>query len=239
VCDRNIEVLSKLQMKIKYLTRKGMTIIVILLFVHKIQAQEKFIPETTIGIKQGINISKVFFNPPIDQKITTGYSGGIIFKHISQENLGIQIELNFFQQGWTEKLDTTDSYFRRLNQINLSFMTHIELGKEETKFLINLGPTLSYLISEKESIKLINPKDAQTYYGEKINNILEFGLCFGFGFVKTTPIGSFQFESRFNQNLSDIFRTVSDPTTSSSKIQSVELSISYLIKLKKTNRSNY
>jgi len=226
-------------MKRKHLTRNVITIIVIFLFVQRIHAQEKFTSETTIGIKQGVNVSKVFFNPVIDQKITTGYSGGIIFKHISQKSLGIQIELNFLQQGWTEKLDTTNSYFRRLNQINLPFMTHIELGKGDTKFLINLGPALSYLISEKERIKLINPTDAQTYYGKKIDTILELGLCFGLGFVKTTPIGSFQFESRFNQNLSDIFRNVADLKISSDKIQSVELSISYLLDLKKTNRSNY
>ncbi len=221
-------------MKRKYLTRNLITIIVILFFVHRVQAQEKFTSETTIGIKQGVNISKVFFNPVINQKITTGYSGGIIFKHISQESLGIQMELNFSQQGWTEKLDTTNSYLRRLNQINLPFMTHVELGKGDAKFLINLGPTLSYLISENERIKLVNPKDARVYYGKKIDNILELGVCFGFGFVTTTSIGSFQFETRFNQNLSDIFKNISDLNITSAKIQSVELSISYLIELKKT-----
>ncbi len=221
-------------MKRKYIIRI-VIIFIAILFIHRIQAQEMFTTESAIGIKQGVNISKVFFTPLIDQNMTNGYSGGIIFKHISERSLGIQMELNFLQQGWTEKLDTTESYLRRLNQINFPFMTHVELGKGSTKFLLNLGPSLSYLISEKESIKLIVPKDARVYYGKKIDNTLEFGLCLGIGLVKNTPIGSFQFESRLYQNLSDIFKDLSDLAISSAKIQSIELSISYLIQLKRTD----
>ena len=219
--------------------RKGFTIIIILLSCFRIQAQENFQPETTIGIRQGINVSRVNFNPAISQNITTGYLGGLVFKHISQESLGIQIELNFSQQGWTETMDSTYSYFRRLNYINLPLMTHIVLGTTKTNFFINLGPSLTYLISEKENLKLDITKDEQIYYRKKIDNRLEYGLCVGLGLVKTTSIGSFQIECRLNQSLTDIFKQASEPSILSSKMQTVELSISYLIDFRKGTQFIY
>ena len=219
--------------------RKGFTIFILLLSCFRIQAQENFKPETTIGIRQGINVSRVNFNPAISQNITTGYLGGLVFKHISQESLGIQIELNFSQQGWNETMDSTFSYFRRLNSINLPLMTHIVLGTAKTNFFINLGPSLTYLISEKENLKLDITKDEQIYYRKKIDNRLEYGLCAGLGLVKTTPIGSFQIECRFNQSLTDIFKQASEPSVLSSKMQTVELSISYLIDFRKGTQFIY
>ena len=219
--------------------RKGFTLFIILLSCFRIQAQENFKPETTIGIRQGINVSRVNFNPTISQNITTGYLGGLVFKHISQESLGIQIELNFSQQGWNETMDSTFSYFRRLNYINLPLMTHIVLGTAKTNFFINLGPSLTYLISEKENLKLDITKDEQIYYRKKIDNRLEYGLCVGLGLVKTTPIGSFQIEGRLNQSLTDIFKQSSEPSILSSKMQTVELSISYLIDFRKGTQFNY
>jgi len=215
--------------------RKRLTIILIF-FSLKIQAQEPFIPETFIGIKQGINGSRVNFKPTIDQNITFGYLGGLIFKHISEKNAGIQIELNYSQQGWTEKLDSTNSYFKQLNNINLPFMSHFEIGKGKTKILINFGPTLSYLLSEKENIKIDSVQDERIYYGKLVDNRFEYGLSFGIGIVKNTKIGSFQIEGRFNQSLVDIFKQTTEPSISSSKIQTVELSISYLIDFKKPTK---
>ena len=219
--------------------RKGFTIFILLLSCFRIQAQENFKPETTIGIRQGINVSRVNFNPAISQNITTGYLGGLVFKHISQESLGIQIELNFSQQGWNETMDSTFSYFRRLNSINLPLMTHIVLGTAKTNFFINLGPSLTYLISEKENLKLDITKDEQIYYRKKIDNRLEYGLCVGLGLVKPTSIGSFQIECRLNQSLTDIFKQASEPSILSSKMQTVELSISYLIDFRKGTQFIY
>ena len=219
--------------------RNKFTIFIILLSCYRIQAQENFKPETKIGIRQGINVSRVNFNPTISQNITTGYLGGLVFKHISQESLGIQIEINFSQQGWNETMDSTFSYFRRLNSINLPLMTHIVLGTAKTNFFINLGPSLTYLISEKENLKLDITKDEQIYYRKKIDNRLEYGLCVGLGLVKTTPIGSFQIEGRLNQSLTDIFKQATEPSILSSKMQTVELSISYLIDFRKGTQFIY
>lgn len=213
--------------------KKELVVLIILLSSLGIQAQVVFIPQPTIGIKGGVNFSKVNFDPVVEQDITIGYTGGLVFKYFAQKNLGIQIELNYSQQGWTEKLDSTNIYSRQLNCITLPFMTHVELGKGSTKYLLNVGPTVSYVLSEKETIQLIDTSFSKTYYGSNTLNKSKFGICVGMGLVKTTSIGSFQAEIRYNHSLSDIFNNLTELSIRSCKQQTLEVTISYLIDVNK------
>ncbi len=93
-------------------------------------------PEIYFGTTQGISASMINFSPSVNQGMLLGYNGGLIFRHITEKNVGLQVELNFFQHGWKE----TDSiYSRRLNYIELPFMTHIYFGNK-SRFFFNIGP---------------------------------------------------------------------------------------------------
>lgn len=224
---------ARLLMKRNYTVKKELVIILILLSSLGIKAQEIFVPKTTIGIKQGVNFSRVNFDPVVEQTISLGYTGGLVFKHFAQKNLGIQIEINYSQQGWTEKGDSTHSYSRQLNAITIPFMTHVELGKGNTKFLMNVGPNISYLISEKENIQLTDTSYTSNYYGNNSVNKSQFGLTVGMGLVKTTPIGLFQIEFRYNHSLSDIFKNTAELSILACKQQTLEINFSYLIDFNK------
>jgi hypothetical protein len=217
--------------------KKKFVIVIILLSSLGIQAQELFIPQATLGIKQGLAFSKVSFDPVVDQSIIIGYTGGLIFKYFAQKSLGIQIELNYSQQGWTEKLGSPNIYSRRINCVTLPFMTHVELGKGSTKYLLNVGPTVSYVISEKETIQLNETASTKTYYGSNTLNKSKFGICVGMGMVKKTSIGSFQAELRYSHNLSDIFTNNHELSLRSCKQQTLEVTISYLIEFKKSPKN--
>lgn len=194
-----------------------------------VYSQNRFEPETHFGIKLGGNISALLSDPIISQKINTGSTSGVVFKHISQKSLGIQIELNYKQLGWNENLDSTNTYKRRLNFIELPFMTHVNLGNQKTRFVINLGPYISYLLSDNEKINLLDGIEEKEYYGEKIDNKAGFGLCLGLGISRNTSIGLFQMESRISSSLTDNFKSKSDSPFSSSKNLNAELSLSYMI----------
>jgi hypothetical protein len=197
-----------------------------------VYSQNRFEPETHFGIKLGGNISALLSDPTISQKINTGLTSGVVFKHISQKSLGIQIELNYKQSGWNENLDSTNTYKRRLNFIELPFMTHVNLGNQKTRFVINVGPYISYLLSEKEKINLLDGIEEKEYYRKKIDNKAGFGLCLGLGISRNTSIGLFQLESRISSSLTDNFKSKSDSPFSSSKNLNAELSLSYMIDYK-------
>lgn len=204
-------------------------IIVLCLSSPLAKTQSVFIPETNFGIKLGGNLSMVSFDPRVEQDLYFGFVGGLVFKHVSQKSLGIQVELNYLQAGWSENLESTNYYSRRLNYVQLPTMMHIIFGKGNTRFLLNLGSYFSYLVSDIETIDLIAGEEEQIYYGKDIENQVEFGLCFGLGLSKNTSIGLFQIESRINYGLSSFFDYTSDTPFDNSSSQTAELSLSYLM----------
>ena len=213
--------------------KKVILVLIIILSVNNsiyIKAQDKFIPETTIGIKLGANFSKIIFDTLISQSLLQGFNGGVVFEFISEPHLGIQLELNYSQKGWSENLDSSNIYRRKLNYLEFPFMTRIEIGNGNTKFTINLGAYFSYLIYETQTMKIINKNEIRNYYNNKIDNNFEYGLCFGLGLMRKTSIGNFELEFRFNQGLSNIFDS-NRYSISTSQNQVISVSLFYLIKL--------
>lgn len=208
---------------------------VLLAFALTAQAQDEptpkieFKPEMSVGVKAGASLSQVGFTPTVRQKLTNGYTAGVIFKYLSVPSLGIQAEVNYIQKGWTESLEPTSTYSRRLNYLEVPFMTHIEIGKKSSRFILHLGPKASFLISESEEIDLQNGEEAPEYYGTGIDYKFDIGLCLGVGYGFRTSIGTFQLESRFGYSLSDILND--ERSFSSSKNQGGEVTLSYLFNL--------
>ena len=108
-------------------------------------------------------------------------------------------------------------------------MTHIIFGKRKTRFLINLGSYLSYLVSDLETIDLIAGEEEQVYYGQDIENKVDFGFCFGLGLSRNTSIGLFQIESRINYGLSSFFDYTDNTPFDKSSSQAAEVTLSYLM----------
>jgi hypothetical protein len=209
--------------------RNTIIFITILLYSLTGYTQKIFEPETFFGVKAGGNISGILTDPSVDQKIYNGLTGGIVFRHISEKNLGIQIELNYKQSGWNESLDSTNIYKRGLDFIELPFMTHINFGSQKTRLAANFGPYISYLLSEEEQIGLIEGFEERSYYGQKTNNRAGFGLCLGFGIARRTSIGLFQLESRISSSLTNSFSNTRESYFSSSQILNGELSLFYML----------
>lgn len=198
-------------------------------------SQRAFIPESNLGVKIGANIAMVSFNPSVNQNLFLGVLGGLSFKHIEQKSLGILLELNYLQAGWDENLDSTNVYSRRLNYIQIPFMTHVNIGQGKVRFVFNVGPYFSFLLNDKEQSYLIQEFQPQEYYYRKIDNRFGYGLCLGVGFSLHTSIGIFQLEGRFNQSLTNLFRSSSDFLYNSSLNQTADISLSYFINVNNFN----
>lgn len=194
-----------------------------------VHAQNEFKPLTSIGLKAGANTSGIFSDPIIYLEINPGLTAGVVFQHLSQKSLGVQIELNYSQMGWKENLDTTNFYRRRLNVFQLPAMTHVRIGKGNTKAIINFGPYLSYLLSESEKIELLEGVSEQDYYRKPLSNSVELGLCFGIGVTQKTDVGLFQLETRVTYALSNSFKPDDGFSLSASNSISGELTLAYLI----------
>ena len=193
-----------------------------------ISAQDRLIqPELYLGANFGITESEVIFNPAINQSFLRGYNGGLVFRYIAEKNVGMQAELNFSQRGWTE---SSGLYSRQLNYLELPFMTHIFIGKKN-RFFINIGPKISYLLSEKVLINnVIGSTEVQQT--TKIQNPFDDGLCGGLGFLFTIGGHILQLDTRAYYSLSNIYSNKKTDYFSNSNNFNVSINLAWLLKVK-------
>ena len=68
-----------------------------------VSAQNNFQKELSWGLNGGISISSVnFINPGVRQNSLLRGVGGVSLRYISENNFGIQCEINYSQRGWQE-----------------------------------------------------------------------------------------------------------------------------------------
>jgi hypothetical protein len=192
--------------------------------------QAQFIPQAAVGIKGGMSFSRYAFSPTQTQDLTMGYTGGLVYKYISQPSLGVQLELNYVQRGWIERIDSTQTYRRDLDFIEIPFMTHVAIGKKNTAFMANFGPSVAYLVSDGDSIKSISDVEGNNYFNKEIENPFQFGLVLGLGVIQKTKLGIFQIEGRMTQSLSNIIS--SRQGLLSAKNTNVTVTVSCLVNFK-------
>ena len=210
-------------------------ILVILLFssINKSYAQDKFVPETYAGIRVSYGVSRVGFDPVVDQQFYPGLGYGIALSHISQKNLGIYTEINFAQAGWKTTSDSTGNYSRRLNYLQIPLLTQFNIGNRKSKVLIHIGPCISFLLSESESIDTLSGAYNKPFIGMSVKNTVDYGLCADLGYIQQTGIGAFQLVARYNQSLGSIFESSGNADYRFSMNSILEIGIGYFIEPRK------
>lgn len=205
-------------------------IITILLsaFTISVFAQDRLIkPEIYVGANFGITESMIMFNPSVPQGLLMGYNGGIVFRYIAEKNVGMQAELNFSQRGWKE---TSGLYTRQLNYIELPFMTHIYIGKKN-RFFINLGPKISYLISQSTLLNQTS-NSAEIQQTTPVQNPFDYGLCGGMGILFNVKGIILQLDSRVYYSLSDVYSNSKKDYFSNSNNLNLAVNIAWLFEIK-------
>jgi Outer membrane protein beta-barrel domain len=208
--------------------KHSILIFLILVSGFEIYAQDRLInPEVYLGANFGLTESRIMFNPSVGQGMLMGYNGGLVFRYIAEKNAGVQLELNYSQRGWTE---SSGLYAKQLNYLELPFMTHIYMGKKN-RFFINIGPKISYLLSEKELLTLTSGSTAV----EQISNLqnrFDYGLCGGIGLLFSLGKNVIQLDSRVNYSLNDIYSNKKSDYFSNSNNFNISVNLAWMLKVK-------
>lgn len=202
-------------------------IFLFLAFSSSLLAQQRLDkPEMYIGGNFGVTESMVAFNPSVSQGFLLGYNGGIIFRYVGDKYAGVQAELNFSQRGWTEK---SGLYARQLNYVELPFLTHFYLGKKGRIFF-NIGPKISYLLSEKVLTK--GTTNIDTQHITLIQNPFDYGLCGGLGFLFNIKGTVYQLDTRAYYALSDVFSNDKRDYFATSNNLNVSVNLAWMLQIK-------
>ncbi len=180
-------------------------------------------PEYAIGVRGGTSWSFAMFNPSIPQAtLPLTFHAGTQFRMISEKYFGIKLELNYTQKGFKDS-----EGHRKLDYIELPFMTHITFGQKLFRFFIDLGPEISYLIKDtpiySNSLQHTTP----------IKNKFDYGLVGGLGFEFNTKYGIYTIDTRYHFGLNNIFGNSATEYFKTSTNQNITLSLTYLFPINK------
>ncbi|GHV05793.1 hypothetical protein FACS189416_5830 [Bacteroidia bacterium] len=204
------------------------------------QGQGEFKKELSVGGSFGMGYSSVTFVPKVQEQQLLGAQIGATVRWITEKNLGLIAEINLSQQGWSELFEDPQYYYkRRLNFVDIPFMTHIYFGNNRIRAFLNLGPKIGFLLSESTSENVIDspPQQTSTYQTAQwtmpVEKNFAWGICGGPGIEFRTGIGSFQIEGRYYYGLGDIFGNRKADHFPQSSSQLYFAKITYLIPIMK------
>lgn len=196
-----------------------------------VSGQDYFHPEVSWGVNGGMNFSKISFLPAIKQNSLNGIVGGVTFRYVTEKYFGLQVEANLSQRGWTEAFDDPAlSYTRTLNYLEIPFLTHLTFGGQKFRFIVNLGPKISFLLGDSE--KGVFTPTTNPEHNKLVDNRFDYGICGGAGFEIPTKIGCFLIEGRYNYGLGDVFNNSKKDYFARSSNQVSSVHLTYLFRLK-------
>jgi len=215
--------------------------------ISKAQIIETTPYEYAIGASSGATFSSITFSPRVPQNNRVGLTAGLTGRMAMGKNVGLQVELNYAQQGWDEKFILADptgeeapeqpnyKYNRLLNYIQLPFYTHIQFGGKNTKVFVNAGPQIGYLLSEStnENLNGAQPGRVHMQHDMAVQKKFEWGISGGLGLEMRTGIGCFSLEGRYLYSLGDIYNTRREDPFSKASGQTIIVKLTYLTILKR------
>jgi hypothetical protein len=191
--------------------------------------------EFSAGASGGATFSSVTFNPRVSQGTLRGLTFGLTGRMTMGENVGLQLELNYAQQGWSEEYELAPEYrySRRMDYLQLPFYTHVQFGGKSVKGFVNAGPQIGYLLSEStsESREVETPGGVSAQRGMPAENRLEWGISGGAGIEVRTGIGYFLLEGRYSYSFGDIYGTKRRDYFAKASSQVILAKITYLMPL--------
>jgi hypothetical protein len=148
------------------------------------------------------------------------------------ENTGLQLELNYAQQGWNEEYETAPEYrySRRMDYLQAPFYTHVQFGGKNVKGFINAGPQIGYLLSESTTENdAEKPGGINAQHDMPVENKLEWGISGGAGIEIRSGIGYFLLEGRYYYSFGDIYSTKRKDYFSKASCQVFSAKITWLM----------
>lgn len=219
--------------------------IIALSFSFYIHAQTHYSSQVSIGVKGGIDFSKIFFNPHVNQKMALGTNIGFTFRYVEEKHFGLIAELNFEQRGWKENFKNLPySYRRILNYIQIPVLAHIFFGSQHTRFFFNVGPEVGFFIGESASSNF-NAENIASIPGFPLHNrvndqlllptnhTVDYGISAGIGTeISIEKKHAISIESRFYYGLGNVLKSGRTEKFSASNSMSIMVSAGYWFRLK-------
>jgi hypothetical protein len=195
--------------------------------------------EMYAGLHGGFLASSMNWKPAMNTTaMLFGGNGGVVFRYNNLKYCGIQVELNYMQRGWKEKISasvsatgTSGTHYRRLDCIELPVLMHLYVGNEHWRGFLNAGPQIGYClhdVSAGAQNKNVTAQYEPVYYP------FDWGIAVGLGlYYRHRKAGVFQLEGRFNYSFSDVFDHSREAYFSQPHALNISANVGYFWEIKK------
>lgn len=220
----------------------SLLIVALVLCVGKMSAQTHYSANIALGVKGGVNFSRVEFTPTVSQSMVAGGNAGIAFRYIEENHFGFILEANWEQRGWKEDFDDAPfNYERTLNYIQIPFLAHIYFGRRG-KFFINAGPSVSFFLGEstKSNFDYANVSSVSNFpvhttyqYGMPVHQKVDYGISGGIGGeFSINRRNSIYLDARFYFGLGNVLKSGRAETLRGSNPMTISISAGYWFRVK-------
>lgn len=159
-------------------------------------AQDSTAKKSNAGIKGGYNLAAVSFDGDGETGQRHGFHIGFYGESFVSENLALQLELLYSQQGY-EISDDSGTFTQKLNYINLPIMFK---AYPDDNFFLEVGPQIGLAISHKETYD--SGFDIFDTSQEFDPDNFDWGMNFGGGFKTASGV---TLGVRYHLGLGDIY----------------------------------
>ena len=206
-------------------------------------AQTHYAAQLSVGARAGMDISRNFFNPSVDQTFKPGAMAGLSFRYVEENHFGIIAELDWIERGWKESFeDAPYLYERTLGYLEIPVLAHIYFGRR-AKFYANIGPLIGLRISDSVKCNFDTHDTASlpdfpqwhtiTQYDEPVKQRIDYGICAGIGGeYSLTPRHSVTLECRFYYGLGNLFGSSRKDNFNASNSMALEFTLGYWLRVK-------
>ncbi len=207
-------------------------------------AQTHYSSNVSIGLKGGVDLSRVSFTPSVKQGLLLGGNAGITFRYIEENHFGLIAEVNFEQRGWRENFEEYPyEYSRTLNYVQIPFLAHIYFGRRG-KFFFNAGPEIGFMIGEStkanfdyKNLSSVSgfPTSLRITYQYQLaaENKVDYGISAGLGGeFSLNKRNSIYIEGRFYYGLGNVLVSGRTHDFRGSNSMSVMATVGYWFRIK-------
>lgn len=228
----------------KFITGLLSVVIVSAALTDSAYAQTHYASNVALGVKGGVDLSRVSFTPSVKQSFAMGMNAGLTFRYIEENHFGLIAEINYEQRGWKEDFETYPfEYTRTIDYIQIPFLAHIYFGRRG-KFFFNAGPEVGFKIGESTtanfdynnlgSVKDF-PSGLRTTYQYQLaaENKIDYGISAGLGGeFSLNKRNSIYIEGRFYYGLGNVLKSGRTEKFRGSNSMSVMASVGYWFRIK-------
>lgn len=228
----------------KLLTRAGLALAALLL-PSLACAETHYKPQISIGVRGGASLAEMSMLPSPKQTMVAGGAGAVQFRYQEEKMFGLLAELGMSTRGWAEDfLGKPLQYRRTLTALTLPVMTQFNYGGRRMRGFVNLGPEVSYIISDRISSNFdyTNPEGtpdwpstprATAQLTARLSQRIDYGITAGLGAeYRLTPRNSVTLEARFYYGLANVFPSAPADPFNAARCMNLEVTAGWWFRMR-------